>query len=139
MDSEQWVIAEPAGKTEADWSSASGSSGELPKFVEGEYQRMVELREQASEEGTEDATGAAGEQEEPGQPDAQALDEVVEGVGSADREDALIPQLEAHMTAILAVGGRDRDPEAAAAASRGLARRITGLARVRRQGQPDAP
>jgi hypothetical protein len=39
------VTVEPAGKSEADWSSGLASSAGLPDFVEGEFSHLVELAE----------------------------------------------------------------------------------------------
>ena len=43
--SAQKITVEPAGKSEADWSSGLASSAGLPDFVEGEFSHLIELAE----------------------------------------------------------------------------------------------
>lgn len=129
MDIEQKVIVEPAGKSEADWSAAPRSSTGLPEFVEGEFKRMIELREEPSEaaEGTPPA-GLADES-------AGALGPPADDVREEDElEDAATAQLQSHMTALLEKGGRARGHRAAVEDSSGLIQRIAAATRFRGPG-----
>lgn len=127
METEQKVIVEPAGKTEADWSSAARSSTELPEFVEGEFGRMIELREEPAEDpGSEAAAEEAPAEVAEAEVGAggRQVGDASEAGRPADLESAAAAQLRSHMTALLEAGGRAGGRRAAAEDSSGLIQRI---------------
>jgi hypothetical protein len=95
---EKKVVVEPVGKSEGDWSAAPRSSTGLPEFVEGEYTHMIETGEE-DEPALEEADAAA---------DAKAEANPEPASGDEPEEDEL-SKLDAHMDALLAAGGKDRD------------------------------
>lgn len=106
VDVEKKVIVEPAGKSEGDWSAAPRSSTELPEFVEGEYDHLIDVAEApvvAEEDGAEAEAQAAGGRagEAPG-------DAAPDGSGP-DPEGDELGQLNAHMQVLLDAGGESRD------------------------------
>ncbi len=125
MEIEQKVIVQPAGRSEADWSAAPRSSTGLPEFVDGEFKRMIELREEpvSGAEAEVDPTGEESDVEvatatEPPAEGSSAEEVVDEPAGS------LAAELQSHMTALLEAGGHARSRHAAAADSSGLIKRI---------------
>lgn len=94
MDSERKITVEPAGRSEADWSSAPLSSAGLPDFVEGEFKHMIGLEE-----------GEDGEQERPLQPGFWGEDDT-----PSERE--RIVALADHMDRLLEAAGKDREATA---------------------------
>jgi hypothetical protein len=93
VSGEPRIIVEPAGRSEADWSSAPLSSAGLPEFVEGEFTHMIELGGEPPEDDDAERPLAAG----------------VWGEGDAPSEQERIAALDRHMTALLEVAGKNRD------------------------------
>jgi hypothetical protein len=112
MSSKQRLTVEPAGNSEADWSSGVRSSTGLPDFVEGEFTHMIELG-QEPEEAEDDPTDG----EEPldeDDPEDGGAERPLEAGSEANEysdfsEKDRVAVLDAHMTALLEVGGKDRE------------------------------
>ena len=111
MSSKQKLTVEPAGDSEADWSSGVRSSTGLPDFVEGEFSHMIELGQEPEKLDDDPAAD-----EEPVDEDGGS-ERPLEAGSEADEYSDLsekdrVAVLDSHMTALLKVGGKDRESPA---------------------------